>query len=137
LEIRHLETFVYVLRVGSITRAASDLHYSQSSVTAHIQALERDIDARLLDRATTGVTATPAGERLKFYAQIILALCDEVLSAVPSAEPPMCINLGSLPIGIADDANVDRLLRRDLNSVEDEAVGKSTDAGSEEKEGGR
>jgi molybdate transport repressor ModE-like protein len=137
LELRHLETFVHVLRAGSITRAAADLHYSQSSVTAHIQALERDIDARLLDRAATGVTATSAGERLNLYAQVILALRDEVRSAVPSARVSMSVNSGSLPIGIADDANVNKLLRRHLNPVEGEAVGKSPGTGSEEKEGGR
>jgi DNA-binding transcriptional LysR family regulator len=137
LELRHLETFVHVLRAGSITRAAADLHYSQSSITAHIQALERDIDARLLDRTATGVIATSAGERLKIYAQIILALRDEVRSASQSADVPLPVGFGYLPIGIADGTNIDELLRRHLNPVHGEPAGESTGKGSEEKEGGR
>lgn len=43
MEIRHLVTFQAILETGSYTGAAVNLGYTQSTLTAHIQALESEI----------------------------------------------------------------------------------------------
>ena len=43
LDLRQVRTFVEVARTRSFTRAASQLYYAQSSVTAQVQALEKDL----------------------------------------------------------------------------------------------
>lgn len=81
-----LRTFVTVLRVGSFTAAARELGYVQSTVTGHLQALERRLGARLLDRLPTGAVATDAGGRLLPYAEQLLEL-QRRMAAEVAAEP--------------------------------------------------
>lgn len=45
MEIRHFVTFKKVIEWGSFTQAAEFLGYTQSTVTSHIQALEKHIGA--------------------------------------------------------------------------------------------
>ena len=58
---RQLEYFVAVAEELNFTRAAARTHAVQSTVSASIRALERELGARLFDRTTTRVTLTPAG----------------------------------------------------------------------------
>jgi DNA-binding transcriptional LysR family regulator len=82
MQTDHLRTFIWVVRTGSFSRAAGDLHYSQSTVTAHIQALEREIGVRLFDRCRDGVRPTFAGDRMYCYARGIFALLEDARSAI-------------------------------------------------------
>lgn len=82
MELRHLRTFRAVARTLNFTRAAAELNYAQSSVTAQIQALESDLAARLFDRSGRKLSLTPAGERLVDYADRMLLLEREARHAV-------------------------------------------------------
>ena len=57
-----LETFLAVVDRGVFTAASEQIHRSQSRVSAHIAALERQLGVRLLDRTRRPATPTPAGE---------------------------------------------------------------------------
>jgi DNA-binding transcriptional LysR family regulator len=59
-----LAVFAAVVRVGSFTRAASQIGVSQSALSQTIRHLERRLDLKLLNRTTRSVSATEAGERL-------------------------------------------------------------------------
>jgi DNA-binding transcriptional LysR family regulator len=82
MEIRQLSTFRTVAELGNFTRAAERLGYVQSNVTAHVQALERELGVVLFDRLGRQVRLTLAGRRLLDYAGRILALADEASNAV-------------------------------------------------------
>lgn len=82
MELRHLATFRSVAALGSFTRAADQLGYVQSNVTAHVQALEGELGVPLFDRIGRRVQLTGAGRRLLDYAGRILALADEAQAAV-------------------------------------------------------
>ena len=58
-----LISFESVARHGNVTRAALELCTSQSAVSRHIAALEKQLSSRLFDRSRTGVSLTPAGRR--------------------------------------------------------------------------
>jgi DNA-binding transcriptional LysR family regulator len=60
--LRHLNIFREVARLGSINAAARAVHVSQPAVTQAIAALERHFGSALLVRRSTGVTLTPAGQ---------------------------------------------------------------------------
>lgn len=62
--MRHLEYFVAVAEEQSFTAAAARLHVVQSAVSAGVKALERDLGARLLDRAPRRVELTDVGTAL-------------------------------------------------------------------------
>lgn len=76
-DLDQLRTLVAVLDAGSLTAAAPKVFLSQSSVSEQMRKLEDRAGQPLLVRGKTGVTATPAGERLLAHARAILALSDE------------------------------------------------------------
>lgn len=80
MDTRLLSSFLTVLRVGGITAAAAELGFVQSTVTTHIQALERLVGTPLLDRHPGGVSPTHAGSLLAEHAQRILDAQDRMLA---------------------------------------------------------
>ncbi|AGL17245.1 LysR family transcriptional regulator [Actinoplanes sp. N902-109] len=88
MELRNLRAFATVARTLSVTRAARELHYAQSSVSEQILALERDLGVDLLDRSQRQVRLTAPGTVLAGYAERVFALLDEARTAVgqPVAE---------------------------------------------------
>jgi DNA-binding transcriptional LysR family regulator len=88
MDLRHLETFRAVAHALSFTQAAQTLDYAQSSVSAQIQALEKEIGAPLFNRIGKRVELTDAGERLLAYAAQMLSLADEARMAVSGVDSP-------------------------------------------------
>ncbi len=88
MDLRQLKTFQTVAAMLSFTRAAEQLDYAQSSVTAQVRALEAELGVQLFDRLGRRVTLTEAGERLLDYAEKMLKLADEAaLVLTESVEP--------------------------------------------------
>ena len=85
MDMRLLTSFLTVLRAGGITAAAAELGFVQSTVTTHIQALERLAGTPLLDRHPGGVSPTRAGSLLAEHAQRILDLEDRMLTELTTA----------------------------------------------------
>jgi len=59
-----LRAFCQVARLGSVSRAAEALYLSQPAVTLQLQALERDMGVRLLERSGKRLVPTREGELL-------------------------------------------------------------------------
>ena len=64
-----LRTFLAVVRAGSLTRAARELKASQPTVSLQLRALRRSLGAVLIERPDSGFRLTPAGEKLRRYAE--------------------------------------------------------------------
>lgn len=64
MDIEQLQTFLAVARQGSFSKAAKALYRGQPAITARIQALERELDAKLFDRLGRQVKLTPVGQAL-------------------------------------------------------------------------
>lgn len=62
--LKPLRAFCQVARLGSVSRAAEALFLSQPAVSLQLQALERDLDARLFDRIGRRLTLTTEGQAL-------------------------------------------------------------------------
>src|SRR4051812_6843879 len=73
LNVQRLRVLREVARQGSFSAAARELSYSQSAVSQHVAALEREAGARLVERNGRGVLLTGAGEVLVRRAGTILA----------------------------------------------------------------
>ncbi|MBM7714942.1 LysR family transcriptional regulator [Siminovitchia sp. FSL H7-0308] len=69
-----LEVFVAVAEKKNFSRAAEELHMTQPAVSQHIQAFEREIGTRLLDRTNKYVKLNKAGEIVYDHAVEILGL---------------------------------------------------------------
>ncbi|MGY2050254.1 LysR family transcriptional regulator [Methylobacterium sp. JK268] len=97
MDIADLKVFEAVARLGSMNRAALDLHTVQSNVTARIQALEEDLGVALFRRHARGVTPTRAGERmLPFVGRLTMLLAEARAAARDDGVPAGPLHLGSL-----------------------------------------
>ncbi|MFI9550949.1 LysR family transcriptional regulator [Nonomuraea endophytica] len=76
LNLVHLKVLAAVARHGSVTEAAKELHYSQSSVSHHLARLEAATGAKLLQRVGRGIRLTPEGRLLAVRATEILGRVD-------------------------------------------------------------
>lgn len=64
MDTKKLEALVSSVELGSFTRAAQVLGYTQSGLTHMMNSLEKDIGFPVLVRGRSGVSLTPAGERI-------------------------------------------------------------------------
>ena len=78
-----LQVFYAVARYRSYSRAAREaLHISQPAVSKHVQALEAEVGAPLVQRVGKRVDLTEAGRLVQQYAEQVLALADETRRAM-------------------------------------------------------
>jgi len=77
MELRNLITFIHVAELGSFTKAAEQLDYSQSTVSFQIKQLEEELGCLLFERINHTITLTERGHELVSYAHQIRALTDE------------------------------------------------------------
>ena len=78
----HLLTFVTVAEKKNFTRAAEELHITQSAVTLSIKALEKKYEVKFFDRTNKYVRLTRAGEILYYHAKRILKEYEQVDSLI-------------------------------------------------------
>lgn len=78
MDMRNLQTFLYVAELSSFTRAAEVLSYSQSTVSFQIKQLERELNVTLFDRVNHTVTLTEKGREVLKYAQNIINVGNEL-----------------------------------------------------------
>lgn len=76
LDLRQLQHFVSVASHGSYAQAAQALNLTQPTLSRSIQALERQIGGRLLDRGRSGSVPTELGNQLLRRATELLRLSD-------------------------------------------------------------
>ena len=74
MQLRNLITFIHVAELGSFTKAAEQLGYSQSTISFQIKQLEEELDCLLFERINHTITLTERGHELVYYAHQIRAL---------------------------------------------------------------
>lgn len=104
LDLVQLRSFLAVQQAGSFTRAAETLALGQSTVSQHVQRLEKSLGRRLVYRDTHRVDLTPDGEALAAHARALLAI-DAKVSAL-FAESRL---RGKLSLGVSEDFANSRL----------------------------
>jgi DNA-binding transcriptional LysR family regulator len=73
LRVRHLEIVLTVAESGNLSRAATQLHTTQSGLSRAIAEIEELVGARLFERTAKGTGCTPAGEAMCRHARQLLA----------------------------------------------------------------
>jgi len=71
-DLLDLTLFVAVVRAGSITHGAREVHLALPSASARIRAMETALGTSLLAREHRGVRPTPAGHLLLRHARSVL-----------------------------------------------------------------
>jgi len=81
-----LHTFLTVVRLGGVRKAASGLSLTQPAVTARIKNLEEALCCELFDRTSSGMRLTKRGELLLAHAERFEYLAEQVERDVASPE---------------------------------------------------
>ncbi|MGW9031766.1 LysR family transcriptional regulator [Streptomyces sp. NPDC055722] len=103
--MRQLEYFVAVAEEANFTRAAARLHVVQSTVSATIKSLERELGTPLLDRNSKRVLLTDAGAALLPRAHATLDAAREAVDAVAEVRGGLrgTLRLGTMiSVGLLD-----------------------------------
>lgn len=79
MELKQLESFVAVVVYKSFTEAAKQLYISQPTISTHIQALEKELETKLIVRTTKSIELTKRGTELYECAVKMLDLRDGLL----------------------------------------------------------
>ncbi len=79
MDLHQLFVFTKVVENKSFSKAAEDIFLSQSTVSSHIQSLEKSLNMRLFDRVGREIILTPNGRRLYQWALKILLLKDQAM----------------------------------------------------------
>ncbi|MDT9681305.1 LysR family transcriptional regulator [Streptomyces sp. TRM76323] len=96
IEPRLLRAFAAVADELHFTRAAARLYVAQQALSRDIRRLERRLGTELFVRTTRQVALTADGERLRPYAQTVLAAYDDLATAFSGAGPrPLLVDLNS------------------------------------------
>ena len=98
MEIGRLEAFAQVAALLSFSKAADALYLTQPTVTARIQALERELGEPLFERMGRTIRLTDAGKSYMPHAQRALQAVKEGSDAVASLRN---VDSGTLSIGTA------------------------------------
>ena len=83
-----LYEFLVLSKLLNYSKAAVALYISQSVLTKHMQALEKEMGIPLLLRTTHGVTLTEAGKVLAKEAPELLGKCDSILRRLRNKNIP-------------------------------------------------
>lgn len=99
MDEKRLTALLTAVRVGSISRAAEELGYTQSGLTQMMNALESELGCRLLERDYSGVRLTETGARLFPYAreaaEALRRLRAEAARTGDTAQTP--VRIGAFP----------------------------------------
>jgi molybdate transport repressor ModE-like protein len=88
LDVRRMRILREVAARGSFSAAAEALNFTQSAVSQHVAALERETGTQLVERRRGGVRLTEAG-------RVLVAHADAILARIESAEDELAA-LGGL-----------------------------------------
>lgn len=89
-----IRTFLAIIETGSLVAASRQLHVTQSTVTARMNALEAELGQKLLHRIKSGAELTSAGFKFQRYAEVMTQLWRQARHEV------------ALPVGFEGVCNV-------------------------------
>lgn len=82
VDFKAIETFLWVVTLGSFRRAAQKLNTTQPAISQRIAQLEGDLGVKLLQRDRRATVPTPSGRQMMMYAERLIGLRSEMLSVV-------------------------------------------------------
>jgi len=98
IETSQLQTLMAVARANSFSKAADDLHVTQSAISQSIKNLENKLEVKLFKRSGKSVVLTPEGEKLFQLAKNFLGQMDDTLEEIRHDKTSMTgkVRIGTL-----------------------------------------
>ena len=82
VDFKSIETFLWVVTLGSFRGAAQRLNTTQPAISQRIAQLEREMGVKLLSREHRMASPTPSGRQLMVYAEKLIGLRSEMMAEV-------------------------------------------------------
>jgi DNA-binding transcriptional LysR family regulator len=98
LDFRSIETFLWVVKLGSFRGAAQRLNTTQPAISQRIAQLEREMGVKLLNRDHRAATPTPSGRQMMVYVEKLIGLRSEMMAEVGDRSAMR----GVLRLGVAE-----------------------------------
>lgn len=98
LDFKSIETFLWVVKLGSFRSAAQRLNTTQPAISQRIAQLERDMGVRLLNRDHRVASPTPSGRQMLVYAEKLIGLRAEMMTEICESSAVR----GVLRLGVAE-----------------------------------
>jgi LysR family transcriptional regulator, flagellar master operon regulator len=119
MDIELARTFLEIAAAGTLVKAAERLHVTQATVSARLQNLETELDARLFVRNKAGTRLTAAGEAFVPFATQLVQVWSQATRAVatPLTEPATLSVGGEFSLWSAVLLNWLVALRKDRHDV--------------------
>lgn len=98
MNLKFLETFVWVARLKSFRLTADKLFTTQASISSRIAVLEGELGVKLFLRDSRGVSLTPEGLKVLDYAEQML----DTMAALKQSIETRSSKVGRVRIGVMD-----------------------------------
>jgi DNA-binding transcriptional LysR family regulator len=98
VDFKSIETFLWVVTLGSFRGAGQRLNTTQPAISQRIAQLEREMGVKLLNRDHRVVSPTPSGRQLMLYAEKLIGLRAEMMAEVGDRSAMR----GVLRLGVAE-----------------------------------
>ena len=98
VDFKSIETFLWVVTLGSFRGAGQRLNTTQPAVSQRIAQLERELGVKLLNRDHRVASPTPSGRQLMVYAEKLISLRSEMMAEVGERSAMR----GVLRLGVAE-----------------------------------
>jgi len=98
VDFKSIETFLWVVTLGSFRGAGQRLNTTQPAISQRIAQLEREMGVKLLNRDHRIVSPTPSGRQLMVYAEKLISLRAEMMAEVGDRSAMR----GVLRLGVAE-----------------------------------
>ncbi len=98
VDFKLIETFLWVVTLGSFRGAGQRLNTTQPAISQRIAQLEREMGVKLLNRDHRVVSPTPSGRQLMLYAEKLIGLRAEMMAEVGDRSAMR----GVLRLGVAE-----------------------------------
>jgi DNA-binding transcriptional LysR family regulator len=98
LDFKSIETFLWVVKLGSFRSAAQRLNTTQPAISQRIAQLEREMGVRLLNRDHRVASPTPSGRQMLVYAEKLIGLRAEMMTEICESSAVR----GVLRLGVAE-----------------------------------
>jgi len=95
MDMKQLQTFIIAAETLSFTQTAQRLDYAQSSITAQIKTLEKELNVILFERLGKRIILTEEGKCLQQYAKKMLELDREMKKAMSNEQEQVVLKVGA------------------------------------------
>ncbi|OZI73621.1 hypothetical protein CAL24_17365 [Bordetella genomosp. 2] len=102
MTLTQLRYFLAIIRCGSISGAAAQIHVAQPAISQRLRQLEEELGQVLFKRLPRGIELTPAGHYLKEHALEILRRVDSVHDDLKSSDTNP---FGNVTLGMSTAVN--------------------------------